>query len=113
MRKLLRFTLFVVLSSGICVSQSLSDSLSQGTQTQNSAADCSDPSMAASAQCSAQRANSAQGRDNSSLPVRTPVLTNPSGSSSDQYTPSKPPLNPSQLPRTEIVVRPETEFEQM
>jgi len=69
--------------------------------------------MAASAQCSAQRANSAQGRDNSSLPVRTPVLTNPSGSSSDQYTPSKPPLNPSQLPRTETAVRPETEFEQM
>ena len=113
MRKLLRFTLFVVLSSGMCVSQSLSDSLSQGTQSQNSAADCSDPSMAASAQCSAQRANSAQGRDNSSLPVRTPVLTNPSGSSSDQYTPSKPPLNPSQLPRTETAVRPETEFEQM
>jgi len=113
MRKLLPFTLFVVLSSGICVSQSLSDSLSQATQSQNSAADCSDPSMAASAQCSAQRANSAQGRDNSSLPVRTPVLVNPPGSGSDQYAPSKPPLNPSQLPRTEIAVRPETEFEQM
>jgi protein involved in polysaccharide export with SLBB domain len=69
--------------------------------------------MAASAQCSAQRANSAQGRDNSSLPVRTPVLVNPPGSGSDQYAPSKPPLNPSQLPRTEIAVRPETEFEQM
>ncbi len=114
MRKLLRFTLFVVLSSGMCVSQSLSDSLSQGTQSQSSAADCSDPSMASSAQCNGtQRANTVQGRDNSSLPVRTPVLTNPLGSSSDQYTPSKPPLNPSQLPRTETAVRPETEFEQM
>jgi protein involved in polysaccharide export with SLBB domain len=111
MRKLLWFTLLAVLS-GVCVAQSLSDSLSQGTQSQNSAVDCSDPSLAASAQCSGtQRANAAQGRDNSSLPVRTPVLSNPANS--DQYTPSKPPLNPSQLPRTEVAPRPETEFEQM
>jgi protein involved in polysaccharide export with SLBB domain len=76
--------------------------------------DCSDPAIAATAQCTqSQKANSAQGSDSSSLPVRTPVLTNPAGSNSEQYTPSKPPLNPSQLPRTETPTRPETEFEQM
>jgi protein involved in polysaccharide export with SLBB domain len=113
MRKLLRFALPVVFLGGVCLAQSLSDSLSQGTQSQSSAVDCSDPAMVASTSCNGtQRANS-EGRDNSSLPVRTPVLTNPAGSNSDQYAPSKPPLNPSQLSRTETPPRPETEFEQM
>jgi protein involved in polysaccharide export with SLBB domain len=116
MRKLLRFTLLVAFSSGVCVSQSLGDPLSQGIPSQSTAVDCSDPSMAATAQCSdaqAQKANGAQGRDNSSVPVHTPVLTNPAGLNSDQYIPSKPPLNPSQLPHAETPPRPETEFEQM
>jgi protein involved in polysaccharide export with SLBB domain len=116
MRKLLRFTLVLLFSSGLCFSQSMSDPLSQGMPSQSTAVDCSDPSMAATAQCSdaqAQKANSAQGRDNSSAPVRTPVLTNPAGLNSDQYNPSKPTLNPSQLPQTETPLRPETEFEQM
>jgi protein involved in polysaccharide export with SLBB domain len=114
MRKLLRFTLLVVFSSGVCVSQSLNDPLSQGMPSQSAGVDCTDPSMAATVQCTqAQKANSAQGRDNSSLPVHTPVLTNPGGLNSDQYTPRKAPLNPSQLQRVEAPPRAETEFEQM
>jgi hypothetical protein len=115
MRKPLLFTLFVVLSSGVAFSQSLNDPLSQGIPSQSTTVDCSDPSMAATQQCSAQaqRANATQGRDNSSLPVRTPVLTNPGGLNSDQYAPSRPPLNPSQVARPETPPHPETEFEQM
>jgi len=116
MRKLLRFVLFVALSSGICVSQSLSDPLSQGIPSQSTGVDCSDPTIAATPQCTAAqtpKANSAQGRENSSAPVRTPVLTNPPGFNSDQYTPGQPPINPSQLPQAESQLRPETEFEQM
>ena len=50
--------------------------------------------------------------DNSPL-VRTPTLTNPGGFSPDQYTPSKPPLNPSEIWQPQGAPRPETEFEQM
>jgi protein involved in polysaccharide export with SLBB domain len=116
MRNSLLCTLFVVLSIGGCFSQSLNDPLSQGLPSQSTAVDCSDPTMAATQQCSAaqaQRGNNTQGRDNSSLPVRTPVLTNPIGPNSDQYAPSRPPLNPSQIPQLETPPRPETEFEQM
>jgi polysaccharide export outer membrane protein len=116
MRKSLLFTFFVVLSSGLCCAQTLNDPLSQGLPSQSTTVDCSDPSMARIPQCSAaqaQRGDNAQGRDNSSLPVRTPVLTNPAGLNSDQYTPSRPPLNPSQIARPEVPPHPETEFEQM
>jgi protein involved in polysaccharide export with SLBB domain len=115
MRKLLLFTLCVVFSSGWGFSQSLNDPLSQGIPSQSTTVDCSDPSMAGTQQCSAQaqRATATQGRDNSSLPVRTPVLTNPGGLNSDQYAPSRPPLNPSQIARPETPPHPETEFEQM
>jgi polysaccharide export outer membrane protein len=116
MRKSLLFTFFVVLSSGLCCAQTLNDPLSQGLPSQSTTVDCSDPSMARTPQCSAaqaQRGDNAQGRDNSSLPVRTPVLTNPAGLNSDQYTPSRPPLNPSQIARPEVPPHPETEFEQM
>jgi protein involved in polysaccharide export with SLBB domain len=108
------FAFFVVFSSGLCCAQTANDPLSQGIPSQNTVADCSDPSLAGTPACSAaqaQRGNNAQGRD-TSLPVRTPVLTNPPGLNSDQYTPSTPPLNPSQT-HQEIPPRPETEFEQM
>ncbi|MGA9508288.1 MAG: SLBB domain-containing protein [Candidatus Sulfotelmatobacter sp.] len=71
--------------------------------------------MANSAQCSGgqgQASNGNQGADNSSA-VRTPTLTNPGGFSPDQYTPSKPPLNPSEIWQPQGPPRPETEFEQM
>jgi protein involved in polysaccharide export with SLBB domain len=116
MRKSLLFTFFVVFTSGMCCSQTLNDPLSQGIPSQSTTVDCSDPSMVGTPQCSAaqaQRSNNTQGRDNSSLPVRTPVLTNPAGLNSDQYYPSRPPLNPSQVARPETPPRPETEFEQM
>jgi protein involved in polysaccharide export with SLBB domain len=115
MQKCLLFALFVGFSLMPCVSQTLNDPLSQGTQSQSSP-DCSDPTMASSAQCVAaqsQRSNGAQTGDNSSSTIRTPVLTNPPGFSADQYTPTKPPLNPSQIWHAQTPTRPETEFEQM
>ena len=45
--------------------------------------------------------------------MRTPVLTTPYGFSPDQYTPTRPPLNPSQIWHRPAPTRPETEFEQM
>jgi protein involved in polysaccharide export with SLBB domain len=116
MQKLPLLVLFIVFTVGLCFSQSLSDPLLQGTSSQGTSVDCSDPTMAGSAQCSnaqAQRSNGTQGGDNSSSATRTPVLTNPGGFSADQYTPSKPPLNPSQIWQPQGPMRPETEFEQM
>jgi Polysaccharide biosynthesis/export protein len=119
MRKL-PLAFFVVVFLSPCFSQSLNDPLSQGTTSQGTiqgtAVDCSDPSMAATPLCSAAQAqrsgSTIPGRDNSS-PMRTPVLTNGEGFNIDQYTPSRPPLNPSQIWHPQIPTRPETEFEQM
>ena len=113
MQKSLTFALFVVFSFGVCFSQSLSNPLSQGTSSQGTSPDCSDPSMAGSAQCSGAQRSGAQGGENSSLPVHTPVLGTPGGISQDQYTPSTPPVNPSQMQHSQTPTRPETEFEQM
>jgi protein involved in polysaccharide export with SLBB domain len=121
MRKSLLLALFIVFNVGVCLSQSLNDPLSQGTTSQGTTSqgttvDCSDPSMAGSPLCSAaqaQRYNNTQLRDNSSYPMRTPMLTTPYGFSPDQYTSSRPPLNPSQIWHPQIPTRPETEFEQM
>jgi protein involved in polysaccharide export with SLBB domain len=116
MQKPLSRALFVIFFlMGVSFSQSLNDPLLQGTTSQGTTVDCSDPSMANSAQCSAaqgQRSGGTPGSDNSS-PMRTPVLTNPGGFSSDQYTPSRPPLNPSQIWRPQGPIQPQTEFEQM
>src|SRR5208337_247224 len=60
-----------------------------------------------------QRSSATQGTGGSSLPMSTPVLTQPYGFSPDQYTPTRPPLNPSQIWRPHAPIRPETEFEQM
>jgi protein involved in polysaccharide export with SLBB domain len=121
MQKSLLLALFIVFSVGVCLSQSLNDPLSQGTTSQGTTSqgttvDCSDPSMAGSPLCSAaqaQRYNSTQLGDNSSYPMRTPMLTTPYGFSPDQYTSFRPPLNPSQIWHPQIPTRPETEFEQM
>src|ERR1700722_14233580 len=76
MQKLPLLVLFIVFTVGLCFSQSLSDPLLQGTSAQGTSVDCSDPTMAGSAQCSnaqAQRSNGTQGGDNSSSSTRTPV----------------------------------------
>jgi protein involved in polysaccharide export with SLBB domain len=112
-KPLLRALCVVFFLVGASFSQSLNDPLSQGTSSQSNT-DCSDPSMAGSAQCSAtqgQRSSATPESDNSSM--RTPVLTNPGGFNVDQYTPSKPPLNPSEIWRPQGPPQPQTEFEQM
>jgi protein involved in polysaccharide export with SLBB domain len=118
MQKLLPLALFIAFS-GTCFSQSLgfgNDPLSQGT-SQGNTVDCSDPTIAGTAQCSGaqgQRSGAAAASQNeSSYPMHTPVLTTPYGFSPDQYTPARPPLNPSQIWRPQGPVRPQTEFEQM
>jgi protein involved in polysaccharide export with SLBB domain len=112
--------LFLGITCGISYSQSLSDLSPQSSQSGSSTADCSDPTLASSPLCSGsqqgqgQRSGSAAaGRDYSSAPLRTPVLNTPGGLNSDQYTPTKPPLNPSQISRSNLPLRPETEFEQL
>jgi len=115
MQKSLLFVLSIVFSVGVCFSQSLNDPLSQGTTTQGTAPDCSDPSMAGTALCSAVQG---QGSGNvqspeGTAPVHTPVLTTPGAYNQDQYMPTGPPLNPSQMRHMQVSPRPETEFEQM
>lgn len=117
MRKPWLLAWFMVLSLGVCLSQSLDNSGSQDTNSQGTAVDCTDPTMAGSAQCSAaqqqQKSNNTQTGDNSPGQVRTPVLISPGSFNQEHYTPSKPPLNPSQLRYLQTAAWPETEFEQM
>src|SRR6266850_3040746 len=111
MRKSQLFAALMFLFVGVCRSQSTSDSL-----LEKAAADCSDPSRAASPECSAaqaQRSGGAQGRDYSSPAVPPPVLRTSPDFSADQHIQSPPSLNPSQLPQRNTVLRPETEFQQM
>ncbi len=113
MRKFLLLALFIACPIGIGLSQSISDPLSQGTTSQGSV-DCTDPAMATSPQCTgASQAQQSAGSQQSEGYSRTPVLTNPYGFSPDQYTPARPPLNPSQLGHLQVAPQPETEFEQM
>jgi protein involved in polysaccharide export with SLBB domain len=109
MLKSLRLALFIVLSVGMCLSQSL-------TTPQNTPADCSDPTQAGSAECSAsqgQESVGAQGRDYSSSPERTPQLRSQPAYNPNQNNPRRFPLNPSEVMQSKIPPRPETEFEQM
>lgn len=111
MRKSQLLAAFIILSVGVSLSQSANDSLSQ-----SAAADCSDPSRAASPECmaaQAQRSGGAQGRDYSSPTMATPVLRTSPEFRSDQYNQTPPPLNPSQIPRRNTPLRAETEFQQM
>lgn len=97
------------------LTQGTSQGLSQGTSGQNNTVNCADPTLAGTPLCSSGQSQSASGlpASESSAPTRTPTLTNPYGFSVDQYTPAKPPLNPSQLRYLQMHARPETEFEQM
>ena len=116
----LLIVLFIIFTCETGFSQYSGDPLSQGGTFQGTApqgaVDCSDPSMAASPQCSSsqtQRPYDAQSNQNSAYQMRTPTLTYPGGFSPDQYTPIRPPLNPSQIWRPQTPTRPETEFEQV
>src|SRR5271170_948129 len=110
MRKSWLLPLFILLSVGVCFSQSSNGSASQGTTP-----DCSDPSLAGSAECSAaqtQTPGSAQAPNYSSPSSRLPELKTPTGSNTVP-TSRTTPLNPSQIAQPKIPPRPETEFEQM
>src|SRR5580658_1911655 len=112
MQKLQLFALCILLSAGVCFSQSIGDTSSQDTQSQGQTVDCSDPTQAGSAACSgtqAQRPNS-QGREYPS--ERTPQLRTPPGLNPGQNQRTNP-LNPSEIQRPKLPPRPETEFEQM
>jgi protein involved in polysaccharide export with SLBB domain len=124
MQKSLLLIMFLGFTVPLSFSQSFGDPL-QGSTSQGNAADCSDPTMAASAQCNGGQGqgsnggynggggyNGVSGRDLSSSGVRTPLLTN-GGFNVDQYTPTRPPLNPSQVRRVQTPPKAETEFEQM
>ena len=121
MQKLLLYALFVLSLIAPSYSQTLDDfsqgsnsqgTNSQGLSSQGTTVDCSDPMMAGSVQCSGEQGQRSAAASASSSP-RTPVLSTPYGFSPDQYTPSRPPLNPSQVWHPARPTRPETEFEQM
>lgn len=114
MRRFLLLKLFIACAVGAAVSQSIADPLSQGPTSQGTV-DCTDPTMAASSQCAAALQAQPSGAQESGgySSTRVPVLANPYGFSPDQYTPTRPPLNPSQLRRMQVPPEPETEFEQM
>lgn len=116
--------LLVLVFIGVCHSQVLNDPFSQSQGMSQGVSqgasqgtiDCSDPSMAGATACSGaqgQRGNGGQLDENPSSTVRTPTLNTPYGFTPDQYTPTRPPLNPSQIWRPQMPTRPETEFEQM
>jgi protein involved in polysaccharide export with SLBB domain len=104
--------LMFVLASVEMFAQSLDDPLSQGSPSDG--VDCSDPSMAGSSQCEAPQSQPADNEQNSqsSVPVRSPVLTNPTGANVDQYVPSPTPSNPSEAHPASVPLA-QTEFEQM
>src|SRR5215472_14008118 len=114
MRKLL--LLLVVFCAGVCFSQSTGDIFSQSVSQQDGV-DCSNPAMSGSPQCTgiqSQRPLARPGTDVTNLPLRIPVLTSPEELSPAQYAPNgQPSQNPSQIGRTQVVPKPETEFEQM
>src|SRR5258708_36339026 len=109
-------SLFIVLSVGVCFAQSLTDFRSQGATSQGTAADCSDPSLAGRATCSAaqaQRSGSTPGRDSTSPPLLHPVLGTHTRSSTDQHLVSPAPLNPLPRPHPNIPIKQETDVEQI
>ena len=104
--------MFTVLCGRVCFSQSLSNPLSPGTGSQGVEVDCSDPSMAGSAQCSGGQGQSQRSGTPQDSIVHTPVLGGSAGGQ-DQFAPSTPPPNPSEVQHGRAPARPETEFEQM
>jgi len=113
MQKSQLLALFIILSAGVCSSQSGNDSSS----SQGQGIDCTDPSMAGSPLCSAAQTQNAGGNQGREYPSpsseRVPQLRTPLGSNIGQNFPRTTPLNPSQIQRPKVPPRPETEFEQM
>lgn len=99
---------FVACSFGICLSQTSNDLPQQKN--------CSDPSNAGSAECSASQADrsgGAAGRDYSAPATMTPVLRTSPDFNSDRSIASPPSPNPSQVAQKNTPPRVETEFQQM
>jgi protein involved in polysaccharide export with SLBB domain len=118
MQKPLLLALLLAFTVEAGFSQSLNNdplmqNLTTQSQSQGNGVDCSDPTMAGTAQCSGAQGQRTSGQGGSSMPLHTPVLATPGGFSADQYTPAVPPLNPSQMRQVQVPLRPETEFEQM
>jgi protein involved in polysaccharide export with SLBB domain len=112
MQKLPVFALCVVLSTGVCFSQTYGDS-SQGTQSQGVQVDCSDPMQADSPVCSGAQAPRVSLQGGESSIQRTPQLRTSPGFDTG-LNPRLTPLNPSEIQRRKLLPpRPETEFEQM
>src|SRR5215470_8760034 len=105
----LRWLLAFLILTPSCISraQSLGAGLLQG-----GTADCSDPTKANSPACvSAQTQN--PGRDTGTPIVTAPVLRSPVGADSDHGLAESPAANPSQIPRRDVPLRAETEFQQL
>src|SRR5256885_17221497 len=98
--------LFGLLCVGKVIAQSGDAGVFQSLPSQGADQNCSDPSMAGSSQCQAAQGSRYSGSQAQENPVRPPVLTNPDGTSPNQYNPSAPPLNPSQL-SVHTLIRPE------
>lgn len=100
-----------VLCAGTAFAQSAGDIFSQDpAQQENAAPDCSDPTMAGTAQCAGQGQKPTG--DQNIAPTRTPILNQVPGTNQPQ-APGSPPQNPSQIRTSAMALRPETEFEQM
>ena len=114
MRELHLLALFLIISVGGGISQSLSDSSPQSTTSPSIAMDCSDPTQAGSPECAAaqrQMPSGTQGRENLPSTERVPQLRTPY--SQGQTVPRTTPLNPSQIRQPKPLPWPETEFQQL
>jgi protein involved in polysaccharide export with SLBB domain len=112
MQKLQLVALCLLLTSGICFSQSMGDTSSQDTQSQGQTVDCSDPTQAGSSACSGGQAQRPSSQGGQYPTERTPQLRTPPGLNTGQNQRTNP-LNPSEIQRPKVPPRPETEFEQM
>src|SRR5579863_3147834 len=119
MQKLTMFAVYILFCAGVCFAQfgdTSSSPSSQSTQSQGISIDCSDPSQAGSAECSGVQSQQSQ-RSNvggGAYPSQgTPQLRTLPGFDTG-LTPRITPLNPSEIQqRRRLLLRPETEFEQM
>ncbi|MGC2474116.1 MAG: SLBB domain-containing protein [Candidatus Sulfotelmatobacter sp.] len=117
MQKLPVFVLCVLFLSTVSFSQSYDNvPSSQSSQSLGIAIDCSDPSQAGSVECSGAQSqqNQRTNVEGGSYPSQgTPQLRTVPGLDTG-LNPQVTPLNPSEIQqRKQLLLRPETEFEQM
>jgi polysaccharide export outer membrane protein len=112
MRRWLLFGFLICISSfGLCQTQG--DPLAPDSE-QNSQTDCSTIGATGSSNCDPGQHSSAAQIPMQGNQVRMPVLSLPTGSSSqEQNAPPVLPSNPSQSLHMQVPLHPETEFEQM